>query len=200
MKRSLSLLLLAGLAALPLAAQQHSAEIASGTLEVAVTYDAARNGASNSFWLQGGSVQLESRFWRGLGGVAEVSGLHAGNMHGSGVGLDLVTATFGPRYTMQVHDLARSIDARRRIEFYGEALGGIASGFNSVFPATSAAEDSETGSAMQFGGGLNYALSKRFSVRVLDLSWLRTTLPNGADNVQNNLRLGAGLVWKLSRR
>jgi hypothetical protein len=48
---------------------------------------------------QGGSVQMYGRFWHGLGGVADVAGLHTGSVHGSGVGLDLVTATFGPRYT-----------------------------------------------------------------------------------------------------
>jgi hypothetical protein len=42
----------------------------------------------------GGSIQLHRQFWRGLGIVADIFGLHSSNASGSGVGLDLVTATF----------------------------------------------------------------------------------------------------------
>jgi len=48
---------------------------------------------------------VEGRFWRGLGVVADVNGHHTANMHVSRVGLDLVTATFGPRYTLPIGEL-----------------------------------------------------------------------------------------------
>jgi hypothetical protein len=32
-----------------------------------------------------------------------------------------------------------------------------------------------------------------------EADWLRTQMPNSSDNVQNNLRLGAGLVWHFKK-
>jgi peptidoglycan-associated lipoprotein len=121
--------------------------------------------------------------------VADLAGEHTGNMHGSGVGLDMVTMTFGPRYTWQA---ARY----RRPALYGQALVGQANGFNSVIPSASGATSSANSLALKIGGGVNYTLSRRLAVRVIEADWLRTQLPNGAANVQNNLHLGAGLILR----
>jgi peptidoglycan-associated lipoprotein len=50
---------------------------------------------------------------------------------------------------------------------------------------------------LEVGGGINYLLTPRFSVRAIDADWLRTQLPNATTNVQNNLRLGAGIVYRI---
>lgn len=108
-------------------------------------------------------------------------------MHGSGVGLDLVTATFGPRYTCQL--------PHRPWQIYAEALGGEANGLHSVFTARTGAIDSANSVALNLGGGINLQLkNKRYAVRVLEASWLRTQLPNSTSNVQSHLRLGAGMI------
>jgi hypothetical protein len=54
------------------------------------------------------------------------------------------------------------------------------------------------GLAAQVGGGTDYRLSDRFAIRILDAEWSRTQLPNGTDNVQNALRLGAGIVLRFA--
>jgi hypothetical protein len=110
-------------------------------------------------------------------------------MSGSGVGLDLVTATFGPRYTLPY--------AYRRCSFFGQILAGEAFGMHSTFPGSLAASSSASGLAMQMGGGVNYKLSSRWSARVLDAGWLRTQLPNSASGAQNELHLGAGIIYRL---
>ncbi|WP_420236364.1 hypothetical protein ACOBR2_18985 [Telmatobacter bradus] len=160
-------------------------------LEVAITYDALHGNetAGNGFWLQGGGMQVEGYFSHGFGVVADLAGEHTGNMHGSGVGLDMVTMTFGPRYTWQ--------HARHRhSELYGQALVGQANGFNSVFPNASGATSSASSLTQKVGGGVNYALSRRLAVRVFEADWLRTQLPNSTTCVQNNLHLDAGLVLR----
>lgn len=159
-------------------------------LEVSVLYSPLMTNvvAGNTFWMQGGSLQIHGRFWRGLGVVADVSGFHSGNMDGTGVGLDLVTATFGPRYTWTL--------PRRRYSFYGQALGGVANGMNSIFPASTGTTDNATSLASYFGGGLNIQCTRRVSVHALDAGWLRTQLPNLSTGVQNNLRLGTGLTFR----
>ena len=99
---SLGILGAAGLQVL--AAQNATAQTAHSTassMDFAVTYNAQSTNidTSSRFWMQGGSAQLHGQFWHGLGVVADVAETHTANMHNSGVGLDLVTATFGPRCT-----------------------------------------------------------------------------------------------------
>lgn len=167
-----------------------SAKQAVSSIDVAITYDASRANIvpGKNFWLQGGSVQLHGQFWRGLGVVADVSGLHAATISGTGVGLDLVTATFGPRYTWSLK--------RNRVQVFGQVLAGEANGMNSVFPGVSSADSNAFGSALKVGGGMNVSLSRHLSVRAFEADWLRTGLPNSTTNTQNNLRVGSGLVFR----
>ena len=99
---SMGILGAAGLPALGLAQSVPARPLFSS--DVAATYNlqATNIDTPNRFMMQGGSVQLHGQFWRGLGVVADVAGTHTANMHNSGVGLDLITATFGPRYTWQL--------------------------------------------------------------------------------------------------
>jgi hypothetical protein len=45
------------------------------SIDVAVVYNSLMTNVvvGNSFWMQGGSVQVHSQFWRGWGAVADVS-------------------------------------------------------------------------------------------------------------------------------
>lgn len=169
---------------------QGQASQTPGTLDVAVVYNAVRANlvGSDNFWMQGGSVQIHGQFWRGLGIVADIAGLHASNASGSGVGLDMVTATFGPRYTWSPE--------RHRYALFGHVLIGEANGLNSVFPTPTGAIDSDHGLALYVGGGANLHLTRHLSVRALEADWLRTQLPNSTNNSQNNLRLGSGLIFR----
>ncbi len=168
---------------------QSSAKQTKGSLEVALVYNPLMSNVvgSSSFWMQGGSVQVHGQFWRGLGVVADVSGLHTANASASpGVGLDLVTATFGPRYTWSL---------RGRYAVFGQVLAGEAYGLHSVFPAAGGANDSADSLALYVGGGVNLHLKDGFALRAIEANWLRTQMPNATTNVQNNLRLGAGLIY-----
>jgi len=86
--------------------------------------------------------------------------------------LSLATTTFGPRYRWHPD---------RRVSLYIQGLVGDANGF-----------------AAQFGGVVDYRLSDRFAMRVLDTGWARTQLPNSSDSVQNTLRHGAGIVLRFA--
>lgn len=162
---------------------------AAASLDVAITYNGTLAGmiSSSRFWMQGGGAQIEGRFYRGWGVVADIAGAHVASMNSSGVGLGLVTATFGPRYTW----------SRRRYRFYAQGLAGEAWGFNSVFPNPRGAETSAGSLAVLAGGGLDVALTPHLALRALEADYLRTQLPNSTDNAQNNLRLAAGLVLRL---
>jgi len=199
MRRQLSSMLLCGakmtvmmaaaLMAAPLVGQSAAANAAPKyPLDLAVTYNATMSNSisGKSFWMQGGSAQLHGQFYRGLGVVADIAGTHVGNINSTGVELDMVTATFGPRYTWS--------PAHARYALFGQALVGDAFGFNSVFPGVSAATASSYNLAVKAGGGLNVAFSPRIALRAFEADWLRAQLPNATTNVQNNVSLGAGVV------
>ena len=170
----------------PSAGRQHSS--AASGLDVAITYNATLSNmiSGSSFWMQGGSVEVEGRFYRGLGAVADIAGMHTANINSSGVGLDLVTATFGPRYTW----------SRHRYEFYGQGLVGEAWGMNSVFPNPAGANTVADSLAVEAGGGFEIALSPHLALRAFQADWLRTQLPNSTSNMQNNVRVGAGVTFR----
>ena len=160
-------------------------------LEVAFTYTGTGSNLvdSSRFWMQGGAVQLHGQFYGGWGVVADVSGGHIANITSSGVGLDLITATFGPRYTWK--------PAHGRYSIYGQGLLGEGWGTNSVFPSPSGAETVANNIAVKAGGGVTIDLARHFALRAVEADYLRTQLPNSTTNVQNNLQLGAGIVLRL---
>lgn len=162
-----------------------------GHLEVAVNYNAVRANVitSDTFWTQGGSVQVHGQFWRGLGVVADIGGQHTTNINSSGVALDMVTATFGPRYTWS--------PAHSRYSLFGESLAGDAFAFNGLFPTASGPDTGSDSLAVKVGGGMNFSLSRHLALRAFEAYWLRIQLPNTTTNVQNNLQLGAGFVIRV---
>jgi len=158
------------------------------TTEVSITYDGtlANIVSGNEFWMQGGSVQLQANFYRQWSVVADVAGLHSAQMNSVGVGLDLVTATFGPRYTWR--------PAHRRLDVFGHALAGEAWGMNSIFPGDAGAHSTASSLAVRIGGGLNLPINRRLAIRAFEADWLRTQMPNANSNIQNNVMLGTGIV------
>src|SRR5262249_45029141 len=89
--------------------------------------------------------------------------------------------------------------SRRGSNIFIEALFGIAHGFDSFFPASSGVESSANSFSFQVGGGINMSLTKHLGLRALEADYVRTALPNGADNTQNDLRLAFGITYRLSK-
>lgn len=163
---------------------------AASGIDVAITYSTARSNAvgGSSFWMQGGGVQGHGLVYRGLGVVGDLSALHNGNVQSSGVGLDLVTVTFGPRYTWQA--------AHAHYSLFGQALVGIAGGFHSDFPTYYGVVPTEKSLAFKAGGGFNIALSSHVSLRAIEADWLRTQFSNSTNSSQSNLQLNTGFVFR----
>ena len=189
--------LFAGASAWGQQSQTQSTESAVA-LDVAVVYNplSANAVGGHQFWMQGGSVQalgqfwprLHGQFWRRLGVVADVSGFRVAHISASRPGLDLVTASFGPRYTWS--------EPHRRYDLFGQILIGDASGMNSTFPTSTGTVTSANSVALYMGAGANIRLSPRLAVRAFEADWLYTQTPNGITGVQNSLRLGVGLIYK----
>jgi len=162
----------------------------SPKLDVAGTFTTVRSlrsGTPDSFWMQGGSIELGTNSWHGLGVAANVSGFHTGSVNGTGIPLSIVTATFGPRYRWH---------ADRRLSIYVEGLVGEANGFKSLFPSATGSQTSSGSFAAVVGGGLDYKLSQHIAIRLAETDWQHTQLPNGTNNIQNGARLGTGILLR----
>jgi opacity protein-like surface antigen len=173
----------------------------SAPLDVAVTYDALHTNhiMAQNFWMQGGAVELGARMYRGLGIAARVEGLHAGANSTTVEPLSLVTAVFGPRYTV--------VSRSGRYAIFAEALGGESNGFHGLFSQGSGpvgtvnagTTSSANALAVDVGGGLDVQLSQHVSIRAIRASYLYTQFPNTTTNIQNSFSLGAGVVLRLGK-
>ena len=172
-------------------AQTGPSRLARQEVDLALGYNAQRsNGtADTSFWQHGGFLELSTEAYRGFGVAMVISGGHMNHLNGSGADLNTVTTAFGPRYTFR----------HKKVAVFGEGLIGESHGFDGVFPSTNGALSAYDSFALQVGGGVDLQLSPHLALRPFQASWLRTEFPNATTNIQDNLQLGAGIVFRLQR-
>ena len=168
--------------------------------EIAVTYAAQCSivtGLGNSFWLQGvaadASLPVYRMGSRELSLAVDLTFGHSGSTGGAGSPLDVVTTVAGPRFTWKASHVGKLQPA-----FFAEALFGVAHGFNSIFPEGSSAPGSANSFALIAGGGIGLPLTRWASVRLLQIDYVRSSLPNGGANVQNSFRIATGITLRFS--
>jgi outer membrane protein OmpA-like peptidoglycan-associated protein/opacity protein-like surface antigen len=122
--------------------------------------------------------------------AGEFTGGHTSHISSLGQDLTLLTFTGGPQV------------AHRFGKFtpYGEVLVGGAHGSDSYFPSKTSSSTSASSFALSTGGGLDIKLSTSFSIRAVDVQYLRTSFPNANSNEQNQMMIGAGVVFKFYGR
>jgi hypothetical protein len=146
------------------------------------------------FWLQGGGVDAAATFWKGLGVAASVTGDHSTEPL-PGVDVNKLTFLAGPRYTHAVWTGQADAADERRLQIFGQALFGGVRGFNGLYPAPGGATTRADAFALEAGGGLNLYFSRRAGLRLAEVEYVRTGLPNNGSNVQHDLRLAFGLTF-----
>jgi outer membrane immunogenic protein len=168
--------------------------------EFGVTYKAERADVVPSscgcFWMQGGGTDVAAIFFHGLGGAVAFNAGHASNVV-DGENLGILTFVAGPRY---VYNFAKSRPRKLQTQIFAEGLFGGVHAFDSSFPTSSGTKTSANSLDMQFGGGINLFSAGGFGVRVLEMDYVRSSLPNGAGDNQNDFRIGAGIVYRFSKR
>jgi opacity protein-like surface antigen len=141
--------------------------------------------ASATYNAYGGGAQLEYNATHWLGGVADLAGYGAfATSNGALIG-GAFTYLFGPRVNFR----------RSKVTPFAQALfGGIATtdGIGVSGPQNSF--------AMTAGGGVDFKLTPHVSLRPIQIEYLMTRLPNGLNNREDNLRIGAGIILHLGRR
>ena len=185
-------------------AQQSQKPVAPDTVstDLAVTFAVERAQAvssQGSFWFKGGGADAAITFKSGMGIAASLTGDHASNIT-PGVDANKITYLAGPRYTWTAWQGHVTAADNRRLQVFGQALFGGTHSFNSYYPALPAATSSANSLAIQAGGGLNLYFTRNFGLRLLEADYVRTVLPNGAANIQSDMRLSVGLAYHIGKR
>ena len=140
--------------------------------------------ASETFNGNGGGGQLEYNANHWLGVVGDLSGYGAtATTNGALVG-GAFTYLAGPRVNFR----------HGRVTPFAQTLfGGIRTtdGIGRSGP--------ENNLAMTAGGGIDFKVSRHVSLRPVQAEYFMTKLPDSLNNRQDNLRLGAGVVFRLGR-
>lgn len=140
--------------------------------------------SGDSFSLNGGSASLTYHIKDWISGVADFGGYHNGNILGTGTDGTLSTYLFGPRVSYRSY---------RRFTPFAETLFGVARA-NARISGTGLGSQNAFGMAL--GGGVDYRINNRFSLRPLQVDYLLTRFKEGTLNNQNqnNLRASTGFL------
>ena len=146
------------------------------------------------FSLNGGSATFTWPLGSGRFAIAgDINVVHAGAASTTSESLTLGTYTAGARYLPRLGHSA--------LQPFGQALIGLAHSSGTLVQGPSpAAANAGRAFAANIGGGLDLHAGSEFSIRLIEADYLPTTFDNGSNNHQNNIRIGAGVVFRLGNR
>ena len=164
------------------------------SVDLAVTYTAERAKIATTgcgcFWLQGGSVNGAIRIFRGLSVATNLTGEHASAV-GGGVDINKLAFMAGPRWTNHW------LGDRHKTSVFGEALFGIAHGFDSIVRLFGNREQRQF-VFLQVGGPEHRACQALRLARPGD--WLCAHQPaEQRRQYSERLRLAAGVFYHLGK-
>ena len=121
--------------------------------------------------------------------VGDITAAHANGISSGGYSLTLSTYTAGARYLPHV--------GQSPLQPFGEVLVGMVHSSGSlVNGGTANVSNASAAFATNLGGGVDINTGSHINLRLLEADYLLTTVDNGKNNIQNNLRLSGGVVWK----
>ena len=162
--------------------------------ELALDYTYLRSnappGGCTCFSLNGGSASFAWPIGNtNFAIVGDLDVAHTGSIAKSGYDLTLTSFTAGARYRFRFRSSA--------LVPFGQVLVGAAHASGSLVQGTNPSISNAGGAfAANVGGGLDLAIHRHLSLRLLDADYLVTTFDNGVNDHQNILRLGAGVVLR----
>jgi hypothetical protein len=183
-KRIAAMLLLWAGTSLPAAAQLIDGP---ASVDLGVNYVAdianASPGSCGCFAMQGGGVNARLGLTGHLSAVADLSVVNTSKVPSANFGLGLITLMAGPQFRHRIG----------RYTPYAQVLLGAVRGFNSVFPAPSSS--SPTSFAFATGAGSEVRLNSKFSLRLVEVDYMHSNLPNNGNNWQNHLKIASGVLY-----
>lgn len=147
-------------------------------------------GGCGCFSLNGGSGWAAFSLTHHFAIVGEIAAQHSSNIASTGGDLTLTSYLFGPRYTF------RKVGP---VQPFGQVLLGGAHASGSEAPGSNGLPGSANAFAATVGGGLNLGLTHHWSLRLIEADYYLTHFGNGSNDHQNNLRIGAGIVFRFGK-
>jgi outer membrane immunogenic protein len=151
------------------------------------THTNAPPGGCGCFAMNGAGAWVAFHVTDHLAIVGEVSGQNASNVLGSGTDLTVISYTAGPRYSWR---------KLRSVVPFGQALFGGAHASGNYYPTGNGLYGSNS-FAITVGGGLDLPVCGRLTVRAIEADYYLTRFANVINDHQNNLRIGAGVIFRL---
>ena len=156
-------------------------------------YANAPVGGCGCFWMSGGVGGLSVPVWGNFSAVVEAGGNITDHVPGFNTGLSLFYGMGGLRLRVANHT---------RFQPFGQALFGGVHGFDGYFPAPvgKLPTSYDTSYAYTLGGGVDIAISKHVWIRAVQADYFYSELRNLQGNRQNQVRLGAGVLFRGGRK
>jgi outer membrane immunogenic protein len=161
------------------------------TINVGANYTYVRTNlvpGCDCFNMNGGGAQFEYGLRPHLSAIGDFAATHQGDITPDHYALTQFTFAGGVRY--------RLLPERARLNPFGDVLLGAAHTTGSLSPG-STGYGTSTAFSFQTGGGIAFRLSHRLTLVPVQADYLLTTFSNGASNKQNDLRLSAGVLFRL---
>ena len=149
------------------------------------------SGTNPYFMLRGAKVDFAYEFTHRLGLAVSATGLSTVNLRGS-LDVEQISLMAGPRYTWNLGHITPTA-INRKGGLYVEGKAGYVIATSGAYPVNGLILDHASALTYMGGAGFNLHAYDRLDLRVIELEYVRNQLPNGGTNVQNSLRLGAGI-------
>lgn len=152
----------------------------------------AAPGQCGCFGLNGGGLSGSWNFRGPWSAVTEISAEYTGSAPSAGNSLTLTSYLAGARY----HLPQPWLHGRHKPQTFAQLLVGAAHAGGGV----AGIADASYGFATRIGGGIDVPVNSRFAVRIIQIDYYLTHLSNSSNDHQNNLLVGAGVVFHWHRQ
>jgi outer membrane immunogenic protein len=163
--------------------------------DAAATYQWVRTNAGpgqcGCFGLNGGGISGSWNFHGPWSVVTDFSSEFTSSAPITGNSLTLTSYLAGARYYLP----QRWLHGRHKPQPFAQLLLGAAHAGGGV----AGIGDASYGFATRMGGGIDVPVSSHFAVRAIQLDYYLTHFANAVNDHQNNLLVGAGIVFHWSR-
>jgi len=149
------------------------------------------------FGLNGGRGDVVWNFGRYFAVVGEAGGTHAKSYGTANSPLTMFTGMAGPRLYL----IPRGRKGKPwKLAAFVQVLGGAAYASEGQFPQGplgTTVKNTALSMAASAGGGIEMRVHRNVAVRLIQVDYLYTQMPNLFDNYQSSFRVGAGVVFNL---